>query len=47
MNKPLPNELIQPIMEIVGYALTFVAGVIAKWLQGKNRKQSKSLKNEE
>lgn len=42
MNKPLPSELIQPIMEIVGYALTFVAGVIAKWLQGKSRKPKNS-----
>jgi len=34
----IPNEIIQPIMEVVTYVLTFIAGVIAKWLQGKNKK---------
>jgi len=41
MTNPIPPELQNPILEIVTYVLTFIGGVIAKWLQSrKNKKQN-------
>jgi len=39
MQAPLPPEVTNPIIEIVSYALTFVLGIITKWLQGRKQKK--------
>jgi len=41
MENPLPPEVANPLLEIVCYVLTFISGVISRWLLGKksvNRK---------
>lgn len=43
--KQIPNEVLQPVVELLTYALTFVAGVVAKWIQGiSNRKNQNNEK---
>lgn len=41
MSNPIPPELHSPIIEIVSYVLTFIGGIIAKWLQGRKKNQPK------
>jgi len=38
MANPIPPELANPILEIATYILTFIGGVIAKWLQSRKSK---------
>jgi len=37
MIEKLPDEIITPILEAISYILTFLTGILAKWLQGRNR----------
>jgi len=39
MEQPIPPELANPILEIVTYVLTFIGGIIAKWLQSRKSKK--------
>jgi len=37
MANPIPPELQDKLIEIVGYVLTFIGGIISKWIHGKNK----------
>lgn len=37
MENPLPTEIVNPLIEIISYVLTFIGGVIAKWLQSRKK----------
>lgn len=38
MIEKLPDEIVNPIIEVLSYVFTFITGAIARWLLGRNRK---------
>jgi len=41
MSNPIPPELQNPIIEIVTYLLTFIGGIISKWIYSRKQKNLK------
>jgi len=47
MNQPIPNEVVQPILDLLEAAAYILIGWVAKWLQkAKDRKLLNKLKDE-
>jgi len=44
MEKPLPPEMANQLIEIVSYVLTFIGGLIARWLTGKKSTNNQKFK---
>jgi len=44
MDKPLPPDLANQVIEIVTYVLTFIGGLVTRWLTGKKSSNNQKFK---